>query len=214
MADFAARAREIIAADPVNEELTAAGRLPITNLWFAWPSQTPASLPSFAGTYRKTGALTSGVGLLHGLAKLFGYTKLSIAGVTDSKDNDYRVQAQGALEALRDHDFVIIHVESPDEAGHDGDVNAKIKAIEAIDSLVLPELLTYAAANSSTRIYASPDHPTPVALKTHVREPVPFVLWGDGIQPDAATTYSENSARATGWLIDPGYKVVEELFHE
>ena len=118
------------------------------------------------------------------------------------------VDGETALDALDDHDLVVIHVESPDEAGHAGDSEAKVAAIEAIDREVLARVLEYGHA---IRVLAMPDHPTPVALKTHVAEPVPFVLYGPGVHPNGAAAYDEASASVTALAVDPGRMVMDML---
>jgi 2,3-bisphosphoglycerate-independent phosphoglycerate mutase len=157
-----------------------------------------------------TGAMSSGVDLLNGLAILAGLDRIDIPGVTGGADNDYAAQAAGSLHALADHDLVVIHVESPDEEGHAGDATAKIEAIEAIDREVISRVRKY-AEGGNVRILAMPDHPTPVEIKTHVGEPVPFVLWGPGIVPNGAHAYNEQAAEGTGLLLDPGRLVMDEL---
>jgi 2,3-bisphosphoglycerate-independent phosphoglycerate mutase len=165
-------------------------------------------MASFTAARGVTAALTSGVDLLNGLAVLTGIHRLSIAGVTDGPDTDYAAQAEGALAALADHDLVVVHVESPDEEGHAGDVAGKVAAIEAIDREVVSRVR---ACSEEIRILAMPDHPTPVELKTHVGEPVPFVLWGSGIGHNGAAAYSESDAEATGLVVDPGRSVMDLL---
>jgi 2,3-bisphosphoglycerate-independent phosphoglycerate mutase len=160
------------------------------------------------------GAMTSGVDLLNGLAVLAGLTRLHVAGVSDGPDNDYAAQAEAGLAALADHDLVIIHVESPDEAGHAGDADGKVAAIEAIDREIVSRVRAAAprfAREGGLRILAMPDHPTPVVLKTHVREPVPFILAGPGIASNGADRYDEAAAAATGMTLDPGRLVMDRL---
>ena len=201
------RARPVLAASPVNAARLAAGESPATDIWPFWPGARPEGMTLFAEGRRKTAALTSGVDLLGGLAELTGIDRLDIAGVTDGPDNDYAAQAEGGLAALGDHDLVVIHVESPDEAGHAGDAAAKVAAIEAIDR----EVVGRALDRADTRILAMPDHPTPVSIKTHVGEPVPFVLWGPGVEPGSAAAFDEASAVAERVLVDPGRGVMDLL---
>jgi 2,3-bisphosphoglycerate-independent phosphoglycerate mutase len=162
----------------------------------------------FAARRGVRAALTSGVDLLNGLAILAGIDRLDIAGVSDGSDNDYAAQAAGGLAALEDHELVVIHVESPDEAGHGGDVEGKIAAIEAIDREVIARVREYPEA---LRVLAMPDHPTPTALKTHVGEPVPFVLSGPGIPSNGGAGYDEVSAAATRHVLNPGHEVMDAL---
>jgi len=208
------RARERLRRSPANARRAERGQLPATDIWPFWPGKAPSGMVPFEKARGVRGAMTSGVDLLNGLAVLAGLTRLHIAGVSDGPDNDYAAQAEGALAALRDHDLVIIHVEAPDEAGHAGDADAKVAAIEAIDREVVSRARAAAARFSrdgGVRILAMPDHPTPVATKTHAREPVPFVLAGPGIASNGADRYDEAAAAATGMILDPGRLVMDRL---
>ncbi len=206
--DYVERARTVLAHSPVNSRRLAEGKLPATDVWLFWPGVTPAGMVPFAERRGVSAAMTSGVDLLNGLAVLFGIDRLAIAGITDGPDNDYAAQAEGALAALADHDLVVVHVESPDEAGHAGDVAAKIAGIEAIDREVLTRVL---ASESDVRVLAMPDHPTPIALKTHVGEPVPFVVSGPGIESSGGSAFTESDAEKTGLVVDPGREVMDLL---
>jgi 2,3-bisphosphoglycerate-independent phosphoglycerate mutase len=205
--DLIERARPVLAASGVNAARIDRGDLPATDIWPFWPGARPGSIAPFSELRRLDAAITSGVDLLDGLAVLTGIDRLAIDGVTDGPDTDYVAQAEGGLAALDDHDLVVIHVESPDEAGHAGDAAAKIEAIEAIDREVVSRVLE----RGGVRVLAMPDHPTPVALKTHVGEPVPFVLWGPGIEAGAAPAYHEEAAHAESVLVDPGRGVMDLL---
>ena len=214
LAEFCERAHALLSDDPINTQRVAEGKLPITDLWPFWPGTAPQSLPSFEQTYGKRAALTSGVDLLFGLANLFGLEVLDIEGVTDGSDNDHLAQVTGALRALDDHDVVVIHVEAPDEMAHAGDISGKLDAIEAIDNQILPRVLSYARNRGDVRLLVMPDHPTPIAVKTHVREAVPFILWGSGVTPDDTTEYSERAAQTGGWILSPGHQVMGELLSD
>ena len=124
----------------------------------------------------------------------------------------------GALTALKDHDLVFVHVEAPDEAGHAGDVEGKVTAVEQVDALMVPQLDADDLASDhgwagahELRVLVLPDHPTPLKLKTHVAEPVPFVMWGPGLEPNGAGAYSEKEARATGFAVAPGHLLLSRL---
>lgn len=209
--DFMARARPLLEHSAVNRCRLADGKLPVTDVWPFWPGAAPRGMVPFAEKRGVTAAMTSGVDLLRGLAVLAGMERLEIAGVTGGSDNDYAGQTEGALAALAGHGLVVIHVESPDEEGHAGDVVAKVAAIEAIDREVVAPVVARARERGDIRILAMPDHPTPIAIKTHVGEPVPFLLWGPGVEPNGAGAYSESEAAATGLLLDPGRLVMDEL---
>ncbi|MBE0417812.1 MAG: 2,3-bisphosphoglycerate-independent phosphoglycerate mutase [Coriobacteriia bacterium] len=205
--DYMERARPLIAASPVTAARSVAGVAP-TDVWPFWPGKAPDGLVPFAERRGLRAAMTSGVDLLNGLAVLFGIDRLQIAGVTDGPDTDYAAQALGALEALEEHDLVVVHVESPDEAAHSGDVEGKIAAVEAIDHEVVGRI---AGSLDDLRVLAMPDHATPVELKTHCGEAVPFVLHGPGIAGNGAETYDEAAAGGTGLYVDPGHRVMDLL---
>jgi 2,3-bisphosphoglycerate-independent phosphoglycerate mutase len=203
------RARPVLERSEVNRLRIERGDLPVTDIWPFWPGEAPRGLSPFPEARRVTAAMTSGVDLLNGLAVMAGIDRLDIEGVTDGPDNDYRAQAQGALDALEERDLVVIHVESPDEAGHAGDAQAKQEAIEAIDREVVARVL--AAHAEGARVLAMPDHPTPIETKTHAGESVPFALWGPGIGASGAAGFSEETARAAGVMVDPGRGVMDLL---
>jgi 2,3-bisphosphoglycerate-independent phosphoglycerate mutase len=216
--DLMERSKAILQGHPVNEGRLAAGRPPATQIWLFWPGMRPADMPAFADLHgRRRAALTSPVDLLKGLAMQTGVDFLAIPGVTDGPDNDYQGQMKTALAALADHDLVFVHVESPDEAGHAGDAQGKGTAIEKVDSLMVPQIVAAAATASAAcstaaggatgglRVLVLPDHPTPLEIRTHVAEPVPFVMWGPGFSANGACAYTEQEARATGLAVAPGY---------
>ncbi len=206
--DFMRRAKTVLENNPVNLCREQAGQLPVTDVWPFWPGVRPHGMVPFEHLRGVRAAMTSGVDLLNGLAVLAGIDRIDIAGVTGGPDNDYAGQAEGALAALADHDLVVIHVESPDEEGHAGNIDGKVDAIEAIDREVLSRVRRCA---EEIRILAMPDHPTPIALKTHVGEAVPFIVWGPGIAHNGAQAYGETEATETGLLVDPGHGVMSLL---
>jgi 2,3-bisphosphoglycerate-independent phosphoglycerate mutase len=202
------RSKAILEGHPVNQRRLARGKPPATQIWLFWPGTRPARMPSFAELYGgRRAALTSPVDLLKGLAVQTGIDFLPIPGVTDGADNDYAGQMEAALAGLGDHDLVFVHVESPDEAGHAGDARGKVQAVEQVDALMLPQVLAapVAAAAAALRVLVLPDHPTPLDIRTHAAEPVPFVMWGPGAEANGAGAYTENEARATGFTVAPGH---------
>lgn len=206
--DYMARARPLLAGIAVNACRGDAGSLPATDVWPFWPGMRPSGMELFAEKRGVSAALTSGVDLLNGLAVLSGIERLHIEGVTDGPDTDYAAQADGALAALADHDLVVVHVESPDEMGHAGDIEGKIAAIEAIDREIISRVRDCA---EELRILAMPDHATPIEIKTHVGEPVPFILWGPGIEPNGGQSYDQYEAGRSRLLLDPGRQVMDML---
>lgn len=204
------RSKEILAGHPVNMARAARGQLPATQIWLFWPGTRPAELPAFADAYGgMRAALTSGVDLLRGLAVQTGMDLLAIPGVTDGVDNDFHAQMRGALAALESHDIVFVHVEAPDAAAHAGQGGQKVRAIEQVDGQMIPQALEWGEGLLSLLIL--PDHPTPLAIKTHAAEPVPFIMWGPKFLSNGARAYSEAEARATGLAVAPGHLLISHF---
>jgi len=207
--DLMARSLEVLRDHPVNKARQALGEPPATMIWLFWGSGEIPVLPSFKKVYGRSAALTSGVDLLRGLAKMAKIKNLDIPGVTDGMDNDCAAQVAGALKALDKHDLVVIHIEAPDEAAHGGHIDDKIKAIERVDKEVMGRLLSY--NRDSLRVLAMPDHATPIEVRTHVADPVPFMLWGSGFKAVSAKAFSEKEAKSTGIFIKDGYTIMRKL---
>ena len=207
--DLMARSVDVLRGHPVNKARESRGETPATMIWLFWGSGKIPELLPFRRTYGLDAAMTSGVDLLRGLAKMVGVVNLDIPGVTDGLDNDYAAQAAGALKALQEHALVFIHIEAPDEAAHAGLIDDKIEAIERADREAVGQLLS--SGGDSLRILAMPDHATPIEVQTHTPDPVPFVLWGPGFKATGAKAFSEAQARSTGILIEDGYTIMRKL---
>ncbi len=200
---------EVLADHPVNPVRRAAGKAPATGVWLFWGSGRVPAMPPFSEVFGVTAAMTSAVDLLNGLARMAGLTVLSLPGITDGPDNDFAGQAEGALAALDDHDLVVVHVEAPDEAGHAGSVADKTAMIERIDGEIIARLRGWSA--DKLRLLVMPDHPTPIPVRTHTADPVPFMLSGSGLAGNGAARFTERDAAATGLLVDPGYTIMRKL---
>ena len=207
--DLMKRSEAVLRDHPVNIERRSRGDIPATMIWLFWGSGKIPDMPPFKQVYGLRAAMTSGVDLLRGLARMVGMEVLDIPGVTDGLDNDYAAQAVGALNALDDHDLVVIHVEAPDEAAHAGAIDDKIEAIQRVDSEVVSRLRSW--QSDSLRVLIMPDHPTPIQTQTHVAEPVPFMLWGPGFTANGAKKFTEPEAKKVGFFIDNGYNIMTML---
>ncbi len=205
--DLMKKSESVLAGHPVNEERKRQGKLPVTSIWLFWPSGRVPEMPSFQELRGLKASLTSGVDLLRGLAMMAGIKVLQIKGVTDNLDNDFAAQAGGALASLDTGDLAVMHIEAPDEMGHRGSAGDKIKAIELIDKEVIGRLLDW--KGRGLKVLVMPDHPTPIKLKTHSAEPVPFVIWGGGVKPSGATRFTEAEAARAGILVEPGYRLMD-----
>ena len=208
------RSKAILADHPVNKGRVARGLPPATQIWLFWPGMRPGQMPTFSEAYGKRAALTSAVDLLRGLALQARVDFLDIPGVTDDADNDYKRQMSAALASLNRYDVVFVHVEAPDEESHAGSVSGKVKAIEQIDALMVEQVVNRKGLEEGVSILVMPDHPTPLVLKTHVGEPVPFVLWGPGFAANGANRFTEAEARATGFAVAPGHLLIGRLLAE
>jgi len=144
-----------------------------------------------------------------GLAQMVGMKVLDIPGVTGGPDNDYISQAVGALEALEQHDMVVIHIEATDDAAHAGLVEEKTEAIQAVDREIVSRLLAW--DKDALRVLVLPDHATPIEVQTHVADPVPFMLWGPGFTASGAKRFTETEATAGGVFIRQGCNIMSRL---
>ena len=182
------KSRSIFMDHPVNVARRKAGKSPATQVW-PWSGGKRPDLPLFAERYRKKAGMISAVDLLNGIGRGAGMEIIRVPGATGYLDTDYRAKARYALEAIRRLDFLYLHIEAPDEAGHLGSIEEKVKAIESVDGVVGTIL-----DNFDGVVAVLPDHPTPIRVKTHTREPVPFVVRGKGT--DKTRRFTESEARA------------------
>ncbi len=204
------RSRDMLRDHRVNGDRISRGRRPATSIWLWGQGKRPA-LPTFQEKYSLSGAVISAVDLLKGIGIYAGLTPLTVPGATGYFDTNYEGKARAAMTALETMDFVYIHVEAPDEAGHIGDMGEKVKAIENFDEKVVGVVLKEAEKFDAVRILLLPDHPTPIATKTHSKEPAPFVLYDSRAVGNRDQVYDEVWARKSGRIIDPGYGIMDEL---
>jgi 2,3-bisphosphoglycerate-independent phosphoglycerate mutase len=205
--DLMEKSKPLFASHAVNKARVKDHESPATQIWL-WGHGPRPSLPLFKETFGVSGAMISAVDLLRSLGLYMGLEVLNVPGITGYIDTDYAAKGRYAIDALENHDLVFVHVEAPDECGHQGDAPNKVGALEKIDSeIVGPILNTRFAQNGELRVLVCPDHPTPVALKTHATEPSPFVAWGPGF---AATglKYNENQARLSKVSVERGYELM------
>ena len=190
------RSREVLANSAVNKKRTANGQYPANSIWL-WGQGRRLSVPSFRKKYGLEGALISAVDLTKGLGICAGFDVINVKGATGYIDTNYIGKADAALKALNKCDFVYVHVEAPDEAGHNGSVKDKIKAIEDFDEKVVGTVIKGMKKFGDYRILLLPDHATPIRLMTHTEEPVPFVIYGTDRQSKNANalSYSEYICR-------------------
>ncbi|MCL2059022.1 MAG: cofactor-independent phosphoglycerate mutase [Oscillospiraceae bacterium] len=199
----------------VNKDRVRRGLLPANSLWL-WGQGGRLTLSSFYDKYKVSGAVISAVDLVKGIGISAGLRSIDVDGATGTLNTNYRGKAEAALAALEGGgcDFVYVHIEAPDECGHRNEIDNKVKSIEYIDEHVVSVLLErLRQIGDEFSILVLPDHPTPLSLRTHARDPVPFALYTSSAHKDApsAAGYDEVQAARTGLLIDPGHTLMDHF---
>lgn len=201
---------DILKDHPVNLKRIADGKNPANAIWL-WGAGTKPKLPSFESLYGLKGAVISAVDLLKGIAIAADMDVIEVDGATGTLETNWEGKAAAAINALNgDYDYVYLHMEAPDECGHQGDVSGKVQAIEKVDELIGKVLSEVDAENLTVMI--APDHPTPLELKTHTADSVPFIIYrADKEQESGVKVYSEAEAAATGVKYDNGMALMSEF---
>ncbi len=193
--DLILRSQQLLAEHPINLARRTEGHDEANSIWPWSPGYRP-SMQTISDMFPqvKSGSVISAVDLIKGIGHYAGLRIIEVEGATGLSDTNYEGKAQAAIEALRQEDFVFLHVEASDEAGHDGDLDLKIRTIEYLDHRIVGPIYNEVKTwDEPVCIAVLPDHPTPVEIRTHINEPVPFAIWHRGIQPDSVTTYDEVS---------------------
>lgn len=200
----------ILENHPVNKKRAAEGKKVANSIWL-WGQGKKPKMPTFMEKYGLTGALISAVDLTKGIGVCAGFEILNVPGVTGYLDTNYTGKAEYALKAVTKYDVVYLHVEAPDEAGHEGNYSYKIKAIEDFDALVVGSIIRGAKEFDEYRILLLPDHPTPIEVRTHTDEPVPFVIFDSRHRQDNGDVrFDENILQRADILrIEEGYKLMD-----
>jgi len=179
------------------------------NMIWLWGQGTNPSMPLFADKYGLNGAVISAVNLVNGIGKLIGFEVIKVPGATGYYDTNYKGKGEYAVEALKEKDFIFVHVEAPDEAGHNGEARAKVGAIENFDKFVVGALMKYFKDLKDWRVMVLSDHSTPISVKSHVTDSVPIGICGKGVEPDEATVFTEKAARASRLSFEKGHKIMD-----
>ena len=205
------RSYDILAGHPINRERKRQGLNPANCCWF-WGAGTRPALDSFQGKTGKKGIMVSAVDLLKGIAVGAGMAVARVEGATGGLHTNYLGKAKAAVRALTEegYDFAYIHVEAPDEMGHQGSVAKKVEAIEHLDREVIgPVVEGLEEAGEEFRLLVLPDHPTPVRVRTHTSDSVPFLLYDSRIQEEHTWVYNEEEGRRSRFLVDRGYELMD-----
>jgi 2,3-bisphosphoglycerate-independent phosphoglycerate mutase len=192
------------------ESRRAAGQQVPTGIWLWGLGKRPALVP-FLERFGKTAAVITAVDLLRGIGRLLGWKVVEVPGATGYTDTDYAAKGRYAINTLADTDFVVVHVEATDEASHEGDALAKVKALEEIYRHIVGPVHEFLKTQREHRILVSPDHPTFLRTKPHSHGEVPYTLSGTGIKPDPNQTYSETTAQTAAKCL-PGHELIPLLF--
>ena len=212
--DMMVKSYEILEDHPINIARKEKGLRPANSAWF-WGAGTRPALTDFEEKTGKRGAMISAVDLLKGIAVGAGMKNISVEGANGGLHTNYEGKAKAAASVLLDegYDFVYIHVEAPDEMGHQGSAADKVKAIENIDEKILSFVTNaFEKAGEDYRMLILPDHPTPVEARTHTQEPVPYLLYDSTKAQNGMEKYQENTADKSGILWNDGYRLIDHLF--
>lgn len=210
---FMEESYKILSNHPVNVKRVKEGKNPANSIWL-WGEGTKPALDNFEKLHSLKGGIISAVDLVNGIGMLAGMKIIEVDGITGNYETNFTGKANAAAdELLNGLDFVYIHMEAPDECGHHGDFAHKVYSIEQIDGVVKTFTERLQAANESFAILVCPDHPTPCAIKTHVSDPIPYLIYSNkknlGV---SAVRYTENEAKKTGIYVAEGYRLIEKLF--
>jgi 2,3-bisphosphoglycerate-independent phosphoglycerate mutase len=206
--DLMARSQQLFTNHEINKVRRDLGENQVSSIWL-WGQGKKAQMERFQKRFGIKGAAITAVDLVRGLAKLIGFDLIDVPGATGFIDTNYQGKASAAIDALDKYDIVFVHIEAPDEASHNGNVEMKKKAVELIDKHIVGPVLDALQKYQSWRILVMPDHPTPVRTGAHSAEPVPFAMAGHSISGILHTSFGETNAAKSGFRIDNGFELME-----
>lgn len=213
--DLMKKSYDLLKEHPVNKAREERGLRPANSIWL-WGEGVRANLDAFKEKYGLSASMISAVDLLKGIGKFSGMSVVEVEGATGYIDTNFEGKAKAAVEEFkRGQDFVYIHVEAPDECGHRNEMENKVRSIELIDELVLGPVVEELRKMGDFKVLVTPDHPTPLALKTHTNDAVPFLIY-DSRKDYAGTAegFSENTAKASGLYIEKGFTMMKKFIEE
>ena len=206
--EIMAKSQQTFENHEINRVRADLGENPVSSLWF-WGQGQRASLESFQSRYGLKGAAITAVDLVKGLAKLIDFDLIDVPGATGYLDTNYSGKAEAAIKAMDSYDLVFVHIEAPDEAGHNGSSSQKKTAIEQIDKLIVGPVFDAMQKYDNWRILVMPDHPTPVTSRAHSAEPVPFAMAGTGVNGVINKPFSEKNSEQSGFRVLKGHEMME-----
>jgi len=210
--DLQKKSYELLKDHPINVKRMEEGKNPANSIWL-WGEGTKPSIPDFYEKNGIHGAIISAVDLLKGIGKGANMKVINVEGATGNVNTDFAAKGRAAIDALKEVDYVYIHVEAPDESGHQGSLSDKIKSIEKIDADIVGPVLAYLKESGEPyHVLVCPDHPTPLATRTHSAEPIPYLIYkSDAEIHSGIDKYDEENAKATGIYLEEGYRLIDKL---
>lgn len=202
---------ELLKDHPLNKERIAKGLRPANSMWL-WGEGKRANLDDFKEKYGVKGSMISAVDLLKGIGKFSNMNVVSVEGATGYIDTNFSGKAEAAIKEFENgQDFVYIHVEAPDECGHRNEMENKVKAISLIDHLILSPVVNALEKMGDFKVLVTPDHPTPLSLKTHTNDPVPYMIYDSRVKKNGPDSYNEKTAKETGIYVSEGYSLMKNF---
>ena len=202
---------ELLKDHPLNKERIAKGLRPANSMWL-WGEGKRANLDDFKGKYGVKGSMISAVDLLKGIGKFSNMNVVSVEGATGYIDTNFEGKAEAAIKEFENgQDFVYIHVEAPDECGHRNEMENKVKAISLIDHLILSPVVDALEKMGDFKVLVTPDHPTPLSLRTHTNDPVPYMIYDSRVKKNGPASYNEKTAKETGIYVSEGYSLMKNF---
>ncbi len=213
--DMMKRSYDILMKHPVNVSRLEKGLEPANCIWL-WGEGTKPKLENFKEKYGLTGSVITAVPLIQGIARGIGLEVIEVEGATGDYDTNYKGKGEAAANAIADGDkFLFVHIEAPDECGHDGDLDLKIKSIEHIDEEIVTRVKdALDKTGEDYKILIMPDHATPIALRTHTLDPIPFMIYDSRKTGDNAELFDEDSAKATGVCYEDAFNIMGDFSKE
>jgi len=211
--DLMEHSQKILSEHAVNQQRTSNGKSPATSIWL-WGQGGAPQMDTYEDLYGITGGVISAVDLVNGIGRRAGLEVIPVEGATGYVDTNYEGKVDAALDALTRSDFVYLHIEAPDEAAHEGDAALKIRAIEDFDTKVVKPCYDYACEKGDVRIVIAPDHITSIASRTHAGGPVPFALYGPGVECNGMSAYDETQAARAGLLFERGHELIPTMIQQ
>jgi 2,3-bisphosphoglycerate-independent phosphoglycerate mutase len=205
--------RELLSQHEINQVRSDLKENPANMIWL-WGQGKKPNLPLFKEKFGVSASVISAVDLIKGMGRILGFNVINVPGATGYYDTDYEGKAEAAIGALQNTDFVFVHVEAPDEAGHNGDLREKILAIERFDQIIVGRILETFKNKNDFRLMVLPDHATPLSVRTHTSDPVLFAIYGKDIISSGASAYCEKEAEKSELYVPLGHKLMNMLIEE